>query len=180
MIAVAIMGGLTLVVMEMMKQQSKQTVSSRISGDLSQMKSEIQAYLTSPTSCDANFYGATATSDAPAAVYKCTSGACLATPGTGSSVARYQSTSTTWYGDSSRVRINAIQRSVVSSTATATHPILTTATLKVSFQSLQLNIAAGGSTVKQENDATYVVPVVWNGTKVIGCPQTIGSTSLPL
>ena len=56
MIGFGAMAGLMLVTMELTKQQKAQIVEAQVESDVAQMKAEIQAILSTPQHCNANFH----------------------------------------------------------------------------------------------------------------------------
>lgn len=182
MVAAGVLGGLTLVMLEITKQQAAQSVDSKISFDLTQMKSEIQTYLSSPAHCNANFYGRGPgpASPSPTAIFRCTSTttpACHSAPGSGNSSAKITVNNSNWFNTGSiseRVRVSALSLSVEPLTPVAPAvSIITTGTLIVTFQSYTLRAT---NSIKTEI-VTFNTPVLFgSGGTVIGCPQSWNST----
>lgn len=178
MIAVAILGGIALVMMQMTKEQTKQQVQSRIDADLAQAKQEIASLMANPAHCNANFYNKTGTSS-PVAIYTCsTTNAASCRGGGGVLVSKFPKlTGATWTGggvsDHHRVRVSNITLTIADlNPAPPATLVITTASLQVQFQTKNL------TTTRFEKPITFSTPVVYNGSIVVGCPKTWNSTVL--
>ena len=186
MIAALIVGGIGVALMQLTKQQTQTTVSSRISADIAQAKAEILTMLTSPANCNANFYGASAGNNVPlTTLYTCntaTTPYCLTSPSRKTKYAvissgLWQPPSSTVFSISDRVRISAMERTIVSVTPQAPSIVaLTTASIKVTFSSkpLQKNPDLTDKIVTET--MTFSTAVLFNGSTVTGCPRSLNST----
>lgn len=175
MIAAGILGGLGLVFMQLAKEQSKQTVQSKIDSDFAQAKQDIASILSNPANCNANFFGKLGTANQDVAgIFTCNA----MTPGScrpGAPVAKYpERTGTNWAGTgiSDRVRVSTVTVSVLDIDPVAPATLaLTTASLTVTMETKAFN-----QVVKAEKALTFSTPVVYNGTSVVGCPKVWNST----
>jgi prepilin-type N-terminal cleavage/methylation domain-containing protein len=190
MVTAAILGGLALVLVQLSKQQTEQTVASNISNDMSMMKTQIQSYLLAPSHCNANFYGVTQTSSA--APYQPAEGinTCGSTTDSCRGSAAVQKGTIKKYTDdatqtnnwattpgSKRVRVSGVDlwvdRLVIPSGSTA---IVSTGYMKVTFQSKLYKPNSTWSNGVKVDSALYKTPVIWNGSQVTGCPKSWNST----
>ena len=171
MIASAVMGGLGLVMMEITKQQSTQGVEYQITADVAQMKADVQSILSNPANCNANFFQKVGGTSTPVAIYKCSSFASGGCSGSGAPVAYINVNNASWTNTgsmSSRVRLSALSMYVQGMQASGANR-LTFATLTATFQKKTMK------TTKSEN-FTFSIPVIYDGTKVVGCPKSWNST----
>ncbi len=175
MIAAGILSIVALTSMQIMKSQTNTVTDSRINSDISQMKAEIQASISTPSHCNANFYGLTAATSTPTSINNCSSGACH---GTGA-IAKFTKNQADWDNTGSstgRVRVFDLSITITPQVVIAPSTmIITTASLTVTFESRPQN--TGQATKKQV--ATFSAPVILNnGTPqtVAGCPKSWNST----
>jgi prepilin-type N-terminal cleavage/methylation domain-containing protein len=190
MVTAAILGGLALVLSQLSKQQSEQTVASAISNDTSMLKTQIQSYLMAPSHCNANFYGVTAT--ASTSPYQPTNGinTCGSTTdscrgssavvqGTIKKFTDDATVNTNWATapGSKRVRVSGVDlwadRLVIPSGSTA---IVSTGYMKVTLQAKLMKATPTYPTGVKVDSLLFKTPVVWDGTKVSGCPKSWNST----
>ena len=163
-VASALLGVIAIAVISLTKMQSNIQVKSTNDNDLAQLRSEIIALLANPAHCNANFAGITASTPQPSSISQCpttTSGSCN-TLNAG--------TPKTWSSTNTRVSITGIQRSF--ETLTSTTDIVTTGSIRVTFQIKDTNSVI--KTVTQ----TFTAPVIYNGptSTVKGCPKSWSST----
>ncbi|MBY0414955.1 MAG: hypothetical protein K2Q18_12365 [Bdellovibrionales bacterium] len=174
MVAVAALGGLSVVMLQITKDQAGQTVKSKVVADIAQFKSQLQSTLLSPAHCQANFFGKTTATTSLTEISECsitTTGACR---GTGVANSKFPVYTTNWTQTntkiSDRVRISAIGVAIQGVTATA----VSTAKLTIT---LQTKPEAGKNTVKNET-VQVAVPVIMTGNNVIGCPLSWNTTNV--
>lgn len=194
MVAVGILGLLSLVMLQMMRDQSLLSSRSSLDTDLAQAKAQILSYLTSPNHCNSNFYGKPLTGN-PTAVYKCStsqchgSGAVTAIPvvagGTSSTDALWSQATT---GISSKVRISSISYAVpaVKSDADPQYKgTISILTYTVNFQTRLESSTAKAAEMKSATElgslkVDFKVPVIVNGSispqLIIACPTSWNST----
>jgi hypothetical protein len=176
MVAAAMLGGIALVMLQLSKSQNTQTVQSKISLDLAQLKTDIQSYLSNPAHCNVNFKGLTSAGITPVAIYACTEANLnnCQTRGPGANIAaRIPVTNgAVWTPPYERVRVSAVTIAIASATPTApSTAVITTATLNVTIQTKDMT---GVKTLPQV--LGFTAPVVFNGTIVTGCPKNLNST----
>lgn len=182
MIAAAMMGGLALVMMQIMKSQTNTSVQSGIDADVSQLKSELQAILNNPANCNANFYGKIPplADVALAQINQCdtfVAGACK--PGAPVALTKFTpDASATWSANSysKRVRIKSMTLSITNTVAPggAAPLVLTNATIKVTIQKRLLNNTIVDLPERPFEFNTIVVKD--NTPVVVGCPKSWNST----
>ena len=177
LVAVGILGVLTLAMLQMTKSQSDQSVNAKIATDISQIKVQIQSIITNPPHCNANFFGKTGAISATS-VYQCstyTAGACRTT---GSPQSKIPVNSSSWTGtgsSSERVRVSSLSLSVVSvAVPSGLTSVMSTGMITATFQAKALN-----GRVKTEDPITFNTPVVINSAgTVLGCPKSWNSTEV--
>lgn len=182
MIAVGLVSGLSLTIVQVLRDQDRQISRSQLDSDMAATNAQIMTYLSSPNHCNANFYGKPLTGT-PAAVYRCNSTVChgsnevIAYPKitTGvSSTDAYWAVSTTKI--SSKLRISSLSYSVATVTGTA----LAALTYNVVYQ-MRLDALGGASSVMRTSRVKkYTIPVIVNGatSTIVGCPITWNSTTV--
>jgi prepilin-type N-terminal cleavage/methylation domain-containing protein len=190
MVTAAILGGLALVLSQLTKQQGEQTVASNISNDTSMIKTQIQSYLMAPSHCNANFYGVSATSSTspyqPAeGINTCGSttdscrGSAAVLKGTIKKFTDDATAVANWATapGSKRVRVSGVDlwadKLVIPSGSTA---IVSTGYMKVTLQSKLYKPTGATPTGVKVDTLLFKSPVVWDGTKVSGCPKSWNST----
>ncbi len=171
LIAAAMLGGIALVMTQLMKDQANQTVKSKLTSDLAQFRTEVQTLLQNPSHCQANFYNKTAGTSAPTSITLCNTTVAGACRGVGAATTRFPVYTTDWNPTNTRVsdrlRVSALSLTVPSVTGVS----IGNADLRITVQSRpDLN-----SVVKSES-VFISVPVIINGSTVIGCPRSFGST----
>lgn len=177
MVAVAVMGVVTLGIISLTKMQSTQEVKSKVSNDLAQIRSQVAGLLANPAHCNANFYNVTSASVSVTNIYKCSTTVAGGCRNTGTPASEYPVvvTPTTWGFSntkiSDRIKISALTRKVDHIAPPAGVPVvITTGTLIATFL-----IKISESVIKTET-LTFVAPVIYNGTVVTGCPRSWSST----
>lgn len=170
LIASAMLGGIALVMTQLMKDQATQTVKTKLTSDLAQFRTEVQTLLQNPSHCQANFFNKTGTS-APTSITLCnttTAGACRTT---GSPTSRFPVHTADWVPANTRIsdrlRVSALSLTVPTVTGVA----IGNADLTVTVQS-KPNL----NTVVKSETVFVSVPVIMNGATVIGCPRSFNST----
>jgi hypothetical protein len=176
MVAAGILGGLALVMMQLSKSQNQQSVRSKVYLDLTQLKTEIQTYMTGPAHCNANFYNKTVGANFnPTAVYSCATTLttnCGSSGGIANAKIPVFASGSAWAAPFDRVRVTGLVAYInpLTPIAPATK-IISSASLKVSFQTKDM---AGAKTMA---DFTYNTPVVLSNTgQILGCPKSLNST----
>ena len=189
MVTAAILGGLALVLMQLSKQQTEQTVASNISNDMAQLKTQIQSYLLAPSHCNANFYNVTNTSSGspyqPAGgIATCgplgtaSTDSCLGTSAVVPNTIKKSNTTDDWSQatGTKRVRVTGVDLWVDNLVPPSGTSVVSTGYMKVTFQSKLFKPNPTYPSGVKTDQVLYKTPVVWNGSRVTGCPKSWNST----
>lgn len=185
MIAVGVLGGLTLVLMQVMKSQTKTSVKTQIEADLAQMKTEIQSLINNPANCNANFKGRAAGTIALTSLLRCNIPTvnCKTTGTTTGVVVPQLAVDVTpnWAPGANRysqkVRIKSISLEIQNTSPPGgTSPLVLTPIVLTVTTEDRMPRVAGESTLKKETVMKFYTTGVYNGTSVVGCPQSLNST----
>lgn len=192
MVAVAIMGGFSLGIMQMTGGLSKLTSKSNIDSDLAQANAQIMTYFTTPNHCNANFSGLPVGSISPIAIYSCAASSCLGannntppakimipivTGWTSVNDAKWTQSIT---GISTKIRIVGLSFTVSPVTVTAgTYPYaLSTLRYSVTYQTRLDATALNYRVIVKDFFVSVVVngPIGAQANKIVGCPKAWNST----
>lgn len=185
MVSVAIMGIVSVGVLQLMRMQSNIQVNSQVDADFAVLNAQIVSTLASPQHCNANFYGRSTqasfansignTAGGTQGIYQCTDpNTCKPTGAT----LKIPAWTTDWLPGntkvSDRVRISSVRYQVNSTTA----PSLASLQLEVTMQSRSMKAGSDGKVNPKTFTKIYSVPVVVNGSSILGCPKASNTTVL--
>ncbi|MBC7430318.1 MAG: hypothetical protein H7336_17015 [Bacteriovorax sp.] len=194
MIAVGLIGGISLVLMQLTKTQSRTTVQAKVDADISQMKTEVQTLLTRANSCNANFANKVpGTTYNPTTLYDCvttvagTAGGCatgeLGTltvkPNLAGNLYITSSPVKTPYSD--RFRVTGITVYIDPVVMGTSQRILTNANVTIDTQVKYLiNPGEVLPAAKTNPSLKFYTTVIYDGVAglVIGCPKTWNATTI--
>lgn len=169
LVGVAMLGGLSLAVINMTKQQAKLSTKSTIDGDVSEISARILNALNSPTYCETNFRTKPTGTNQP-----------LTTLAVIGKVISSQTSGSAWVAGSAgnitdRLRMNTATYSVGDITpAVPGQRSLAALALTVQFETTALENARKNIT------KTFSATVLVDGTTtIIGCPKSWNSTLRP-
>lgn len=160
MIGIAVLGGLSTVMIQMSRDQAKLALKARLDFEFSVVNTQINAYLTSPNDCNANFYSKALSNAAVPAVYACTAGSTCHGSNTFAAL-----TSGAAWTTGSKVRITNISYQVLPVSGIT----LSLLTYAVTFQTRLDEAGATRQIIKK-----FYIPVVIDGT-ISGCPHSSNS-----
>ncbi len=174
LIALGLLGIIGLIASQITLDSSKVLKSAKTVEDVSQVHVEIHSMLANPAHCNANFYNrptGTQTITSPGGFRRCQSGNCRTT---GTAVVHYPVVTTSWQQNvtkiSDTIRLRALSYQV-SNSAVGTR--LLTLQLSVTLERKEKNLSSGKSKVE-----VFSVPVIVNGSTIVGCPTKWMSTVL--
>jgi prepilin-type N-terminal cleavage/methylation domain-containing protein len=177
LVAVAIMGVITVGGIALTKQQAQMSVKSKVDSDLAQLKSETLSILSTPNGCNANFYGKVAGSNTVTTGFKVCNVAAVGSCRPGG-VSKIPITTKSWLPTdtkiSDRVRLTALVFNVRNTNPAPYTSVLTTGNMTATVE-YRDNV---NSTTSKTTSMVFAVPVVFNGTSVTGCPRSWNTTSV--
>ena len=180
MIALGIVGGMSLVIMTLIKDQAQMSARSDAHLSYAQAQSDILSYFISPANCNANFFNKTAgILITPGSIYRCnkttTTDDCRAVGG--SAVTAVPVVTSSWSANvtkiSERVRLSSFNYTI--NTASGTLPSLAKVSITANFD-LKNGLNQTFRTVTKTYSTLVVVSPTTN--KVLGCPRAWNSTVL--
>lgn len=165
LVGVAMLGGLSVAVMNMTKQQSKLSTKSQIDGDVAEVSARILNALNSPRFCDVNFNGRAIAGTLPSLQL------------IGATHTLGTAAGSTWNPTSAanvtpRLRLNTATYNVTDATPVSGNPrSLALLSLVVNFESKYLELE------RKTFAKTFTATVIVTGTgTILGCPKTWNST----
>lgn len=176
-VAVGLLGTLSVGIMEITNQQARLAVKSTVDGDFAQLNTQILSYLTNPAHCNANFYPLPAnTADglphSMSTIKICTGSGIFNCRIIGTATTKFNVQNSSWLqsitGISDRIRIE--------SAAYVVNPIQLGAT---GLGSLELTLTFGLKPMKTPSvviTKKFYTSVVVNGASIMGCPRAWNST----
>lgn len=165
LVGVGMLGGLSVAVINMTKQQAKLSTQSQIDGDVSEASARILNALNSPKYCDDNFAGKAFSGSFTAAIPLSVIGGTIKPQTSGSAWDHTASAGNI----TNRLRMNSASWSVTpSSYATRSLAILN---LNVVFETTAIENKR--KTINKTFTATVIVT---NAAPIVGCPKTWNST----
>ncbi|MBC7712360.1 MAG: prepilin-type N-terminal cleavage/methylation domain-containing protein [Rhizobacter sp.] len=183
LIAVGLMSGIALVMMQITKDQANQMVKNQVFGDIASFKTEVSSIFTNPAHCNANFIGLTAGTSHPAILKSCDTtipnNTCFLIANT--RINRFPVVTAAWGQSTTKIADKIRMKDVkfVISPTTASVTALSSVAVEIDLESKPaLPVYVGGVPTYQikQDVITFTVPVVMNGSNVLGCPKTWNST----